>query len=86
MASHDPEPICHSPQPPAEPREKPAAANDVFGRVNWLLFALGALLMAAGYWLMDLAGRDAADAAGRFSPMLVLGGLVVFGLGFAVKR
>ncbi|MCX7016224.1 MAG: hypothetical protein NTW86_27315 [Candidatus Sumerlaeota bacterium] len=86
MHPHDNEPSGHSPRSGAEERKEPTGANAVFNRATWALFAAGVFAMAAGYALLAMAGRQGVGAAGRWSPMLIVGGLVVFGLGFAPRQ
>ena len=80
-------------QPPVSPPSSSAdsqpkndspvpAADDRFGRLNWILFASGVLMMVLGYVLLAMAGRDAAGAAGHAAPLAIVGGMIVFGLGF----
>jgi dipeptide/tripeptide permease len=49
-------------------------------------FGAGVALMAIGYVLLALAGRQAAGAAGRLAPFCIVGGLIVFGLGFLPRK
>jgi len=47
--------------------------RDGFGRVNWLLLALGLVLLVVGYVVLSMADERAANLAGRLSPFLILG-------------
>lgn len=62
--------------PPSEER---------FGRANWILFLMGCVLMFSGYAALACAGRMGTNVFGRVAPFLVVGGLVVFGLGFVPR-
>ena len=82
----------HSPPDPpsansADPGQPSRFPDDApFGPLNWALFAVAVALLAIGYTLLALAGRNAADAFGRLAPFLIVGGLIVFGLGFLPGR
>ena len=47
--------------------------RDGFGRANWLLLAMGLVLLVVGYVVLSMADERAANLAGRLSPFLILG-------------
>ena len=65
--------------------EMESQSGDCFASRNWALFGVGIAAMILGYALLAMVERTAGGMAGRISPLLIVGGLVVFALGYCPR-
>jgi hypothetical protein len=56
--------------------------DDRFGRRDCVWFAAGLAALLLGFVFLAMAGRTADGLLGRISPLPIVGGFVLFSLGF----
>jgi len=47
--------------------------EEKFGRANWILLAVGLVLLVVGFVVLSMADERASNLGGRISPFLILG-------------
>ncbi|MEK6797292.1 MAG: hypothetical protein AABZ39_21125 [Spirochaetota bacterium] len=59
--------------------------TDKMSKNNWLMFGAGIAVLAFGFFLLNLVGRNPEGPLGFFAPVTILAGIIITTVGFLIK-
>ena len=66
-------------------RSADRSSADRFGPGNWLLLAVGVVLLVVGFAALAAADQDAGNLPGRLSPFVILAGYATIFVGLILR-
>lgn len=60
-------------------------AMDKMTKKNWLMVGTGLAVLAFGFLLLNLVGKNPEGPLGFFAPVTILAGIVITTVGFLIK-